>query len=115
MHVKVKNNWFQALTYEEEGEKLILHRPIAGPRNAHHEMRFSVAVEDAFPALGTHVVCHSLDDTLAHLNGKIGDIRSRLDDSDIYLVHFEDEDLGLCLVQRRHIQILFELPDVHCY
>ena len=28
---------------------------------------------------------------------------------------FEDEDLELCLVQRRHIQILFELPDVDCY
>ena len=109
--VKGKNNWFQALRYEEEGEKLIVHGPIAGPRNVHDEMTFSVAVEDAFPALCTPVVCHGLDDTLAHLNGKIGDIRSRGEDSDCYLVYFENEELDPQPVQAKFLRILFELPE----
>lgn len=113
--VKGKNNWFQAVRYEEEGEKLVVQGPITTPRKVEGEEMLTIAVDDAFPAFGIPFVCRGLKDELAHLNGKIGDARSYNKESDCYMVHFEDETLEPCLVQRKHIKILFELPDVDCH
>ena len=117
--IKYQNEWkfFQALRYEEDWEKCIVTGPIATaqglitkPRNTQDEKMFTVATENIFPALGTPVVCHGLE-SAPHLNGKIGDLKSRDNKTDCYGIHFEDKGLESCSVKRKNIRILFELPD----
>jgi hypothetical protein len=60
---------------------------------------------------GVPVVCHGLKNNAAHLNGKIGDIRSFDETTGRYGVYFEDESIKPRSVKPRNLRILFELPD----
>ena len=109
--VKGKNNWFQAVRYEEEGEKLVVQGPITTPRKVEGEEMLTIAPDDIFGLVqGTPVICTGLKQQ-THLNGKIGDVRSRGEDCDCYLVYFEDEGLDPQPVRAKFLRILFELPE----
>jgi hypothetical protein len=58
---------------------------------------------------GTPVICHGLKNTAAHLNGKIGDIRSFDETTGRYGVYFEDESIKPKSVKPRNLRIIFEL------
>lgn len=110
--VEGKSNWFQAIRYEEGGEKLVVQGPIAEPRNVEEEEMLTIAPPDDIFGLaqGTPVICTGLK-LQTHLNGKIGDVRSRGEETDCYLVYFEDEELDPQPVKAKFLRILFELPE----
>ena len=58
------------------------------------------------------VVCHSLENPAAHLNGKIGDARDYNKESRRYTIHFEDKSLEPVAITQTKMRILFELPDI---
>jgi len=111
---------FQALRYEDDGEKIIVNGP-----HWSEEKEIIFDTKDAIPVLGTPVICHGLIES-NHLNGKIGEIRDikkkrpagRLGHMLQYCekagryVHFEDEGLEPRLVKPENLRILFELPDI---
>ena len=103
---------YQALRYEDDGETCVVRGPIEDPRNVEKEEVFTVATVEIDLAYGTPVICHGLEGTLSLLNGKIGDLRTRSEESDMDTVYFEDKELGHCSVQPANVRILFELPDV---
>lgn len=114
-----KWTYFQALRYEDDGEKCVLRGPIASsfiwdctPRNISSQKTFTVASKDIHILVGTPVVCHELSIS-THLDGKIGDVRSVGGGLDLFKVkvHFEDSDLEPCLIKRDNVRILFDLPD----
>ena len=71
----------------------------------------TVATADIKPVLGTPVVCHGLKD-LSFLNGKIGDLQARGEESDdSYKVHFEDKKILPAEVKLGNLRIVFELPE----
>ena len=86
--------------------------PIAEPRCFQDEELYTVCVDDIIIKSGTPVICHGLEGTLAHLNGKIGDVRSYEEERDRYEVGFEDKNLQPRLVKQSNIRILFELPNI---
>ena len=109
--VEGKSHWFQSIRYEEGGNKLVVQGPIVKPRNVEGKEMLTVAPNDvSHLVFGTPVICTGLKQK-AHLNGKIGDIRSRGEDSDCYLVYFENEELDPQPVQAKFLRILFELPE----
>ena len=103
---------FQALRYEEDGEKCVMQGPIAKPRNIQEEETLTIDnTSDVlrFP-LGTPVVCNGLKKA-THLNGKIGDIRSYDEDNECYKVHFEDEGLEPWSLRAKFLRVVFELHE----
>ena len=108
-------NVFQALRYEEDGDKCVAQGPIMEPvRDTQAEQMFTVAASDLMFVFGTPVVCHGSKE-LSHLNGKIGDLRSWQEETNgRYMIHFEDEDRepsGGRMAEERNIRILFDLPN----
>ena len=102
---------FQALRYKEDCNAYVVQGPIAEPRRVQEEKDYSVCADGVVIVPSTPVICHGMEGTLAHLNGKIGDIRDDADcETDSYEVHFEDKDLHPCLVKRSNVRILFDLP-----
>ena len=103
---------FQALRYEKDSDAYIVQGPIANPRRVQDEQEYTLRADIVPIRLGTPVICHGLKGTLAHLNGKIGDLRSYEEEKDSYEVHFEDKDPQPCFVKHAHVRIVFELPDI---
>ena len=102
---------FQALRYEEDGKKCVVQGPVTKPRKIKDEETMTVATADIKPVLGTPVVCHGLKD-LSFLNGKIGDLQARGEESDdSYKVHFEDKKILPAEVKLENLRIVFELPE----
>ena len=91
-----------AIRYEDEGRRLVV-------RNTKGRC-FSGSPRDLVFWDGTPVVCHSLQDSDSHLNGKIGDARDYNKEDETYNVYFEDKSLGSVVIKRGHLNILFELP-----
>ena len=73
-----------------------------------------VPPDSALLGLGTPVIfiCRGQEE-FAHLNGKIGDVRSReaANGSLYYNVHFEEADTAPCRIEAKFLRILFELPE----
>ena len=70
-------NKYEAGGYSDEEEKYVVIRgPLPNPRIWDEEQIMTVAINDIIYLPGTAVICHGLKNA-AHLNGKIGDIRSR--------------------------------------
>ncbi|KAL9186608.1 hypothetical protein ACHAXT_005846 [Thalassiosira profunda] len=100
---------FQALRYNEsEGrEKCVVRGPISEPRSVDSESTISVPVDRVSHStackcgvgLGNPVVCRGLKHE-AHLNGKIGDVKSYDELSGCFYVQFEDSAIGLRLVKK---------------
>ena len=101
---------FQALRYEEDGEKCVLQGPVANPRYIPAEKTFPVASTYLMFCQGTPVICHGFKMS-THLNGKIGDLRPLQKESGNAAVHFDDESLEPHLVVPKNMRILFDLPE----
>ncbi|KAL7547715.1 hypothetical protein ACHAWF_010993, partial [Thalassiosira exigua] len=87
---------------------------VRGPIQPHgvsgDQKTFVVHVDQLRPTLGTVVICHGLEGSMAHLNGKLGDVRSREDGAHKYTVHFEDKNLEPYLVHPKNMIFVFQLP-----
>jgi hypothetical protein len=81
-------------------------------RNLDEEQTYTVANTDIILVLGTPVICHGLEEEEAHINGKIGDVRSVSEDDTVYTVHFEEEGLEPTEVKMENLRVVFELPPV---
>ena len=112
---------FQALRYENDGEKCVVQGPLAFPRQTEEEHECVFDSIDIILVPGTPVVCHSLQKA-AHLNGKIGEVRDvdmkeKEDgskyfdkDTDRCVVHFEDKSLKPVRVKAANLRVVFDLP-----
>ena len=102
---------YEAGGYSDEEEKYVAIRgPLSNPRIWDEEQIKTVAINDIIYLPGTAVVCHGLKNA-AHLNGKIGDVRSRDTSNGRFKVRFEDKSLKSALVKPENLRIVFELPD----
>lgn len=104
---------FEALSYEQDGQIIILKGPISYPRNLEKEKRIATLSSSVMPLVGCPVACHGLENEQSELNGKIGDLRSlpTFEDGAIrYTVHFEDKNLKSACVELKNLRIAFELP-----
>mmetsp|Transcript_34550 Transcript_34550/g.63541 ORF Transcript_34550/g.63541 Transcript_34550/m.63541 type:complete len:257 (+) Transcript_34550:274-1044(+) len=105
---------YQALRYEDGGDKIVVQGPILSPWNIHRnideETTFTVSNDQIFVALGTPVICHGLKNA-THLNGKLADLRLYHKDRDRYEINFEDKSLKPAFVRTEHFRIAFDLPD----
>jgi hypothetical protein len=114
-YLSAEQGLFQALRYDNDGEKIILRGPLPkllNERNVDEEKTFNVESKDIIPKIGTPVVCHGLRlRSMSRLNGKIGDIRVFSEDKSICEVHFEEEGLEPTKVRRENVRILFDLPE----
>lgn len=111
---KGRSNLFQALRYEDDGNKYVVKGPISmpGPRNVDEEETLTIESKEIIGfAPGTPVICNGL--RLAPvLNNKIGYVLGWSEfGSDIVCVRFEDKEQGTARVRVRKLRILFELPD----
>lgn len=111
-----KKGWYQALGYEDDGERCIVQGPMSedspyGPRNLEEEQKFSVPSKQILAATGTPVICHGLRcRSNSHLNGKIGDVSYYDAKHSKCVIDFEEEGLEPALVNVTNFRILFDLP-----
>jgi hypothetical protein len=113
--VSKENELFQILRHENDGKECVVSGPVpkrVEERNLDQEQTYTVANTDIILVLGTPVICHGLEEEEAHLNGKIGDVRSVSEDYNVYRVHFEEEGLGPTEVKMENLRVVFELPPV---
>ena len=89
---------------------MVVQGPVSCPRNVEGEELLTIAADSFVLALGTPVICTGLKQQ-KHLNGKIGDKRLKGEETDCYLVYFEDEELDPHSVKAKFLRILFELPE----
>ena len=59
---------------------------------------------------GTPVICKGLH-TATHLNGQIGDVRRRDEESGRYHIHFANTSLNPARIQARNLRVLINVPD----
>ena len=109
----VEDQWmyFVALEYVEEGKKCRLQGPVTNPRNVEAERSYIYPTEDVRLTAGIPVFCEGLEDDLSHLNGKIGDVRSRKRETGQYKVHFDDTDIEARFFNPENLRVLFRVPD----
>ena len=107
------------LRYDNDGEVCIITGPITdndplGEKEGDEGQPFGIPSTSVSPAIGCPVICHGLVNA-AHLNGKLGDVRSISfsKDSDRVVrlgVHFEDMSLKPAAVKPGNLRIAFVLP-----
>ena len=106
---------YQALRYENDGESIVVQGPYSlTKRNVEEEKVLTVESKDVIPRRGTPVIVHSVpEESISHLNGKIGDIRAYSEDEDDRTceIHFEEEELDPAFVKLENLRILFNLPE----
>ena len=109
---------YQALRYENDGESIVVKGPMIDEEKRDEETRdeekkvLTVESKDVTPRRGTPVVVHSLpEESMSHLNGKIGDIRGYSEDNRTCEIHFEEEGLDPAFVKLENLRILFDLPE----
>ena len=110
---------YHALRYDNDGEVCIITGPITdndplGEKEGDEGQPFGIPSTSVSPAIGCPVICHGLVNA-AHLNGKLGDVRSISfsKDSDRVVrlgVHFEDMSLKPAAVKPGNLRIAFVLP-----
>jgi hypothetical protein len=101
---------YQALRYETDGEICILTGPIVDEYDEGQTFRIESAL--MYPRAGCPVVCYGLINA-PHLNGKLGEVRSIVEDSSggvRFGVHFEEKGLMPAAVKSENLRIAFELP-----
>ena len=105
---------FQALRYEDSGDKCVVQGPVK--KDSHYEGRnkgtvYTVDSSSLLIVKGTPIICQGLKKA-AHLNGKLADIRSYDEYKERYTIHFEDKSLKPVAVKKENVRIAFDLPDV---
>lgn len=99
---------YEVLRISNDGRMYVLKKMSAPDEGKNTEVAFD---EDGFVmATGTPVVCQGLK-SAAHLNGKLGDVRSFNMDTGRYAIRFEDRSLGTVSVRPVNLRIAFDLPE----
>jgi hypothetical protein len=115
VYLSAEQGLFQALRYENDGDKIVVQGPLPkllNERNVDEEKTLTVDSKDIIPKKGTPVVVHSLGlRGTSRLNGKIGELRAFSKDDSICEVHFEEEGLEPTKVKLENVRILFDLPE----
>ena len=104
---------FQALRYEDSGDKCIVQGPVKKGINYEGRNKGTVYTVDSSSLLitnGTPIICRGLQKA-AHLNGKLADIRSFDKERERYTIHFEDKSMKPVAVKKENVRIVFDLPD----
>ncbi|KAL9187256.1 hypothetical protein ACHAXT_001359 [Thalassiosira profunda] len=96
---------FIALRYDCSGKKCVIQGPLQSPKNA----TFEVNAYPVIPNFGTPVICHGLK-SAAHLNGRVGEVRSVDREKDRFLVYLEGKEEPV-LVKLENLRIAFDLPE----
>ena len=101
-----------ANVHDNEEDCLVVKGPVS-PRNITEEETLTVAANGCsiFYVENTPVILFGLKKAM-HLNGKVGEIRSRNEMTGRYEVHFEDKNLTPHMILRENFSILFELPEI---
>ena len=97
--------------YTEGGTKCIVRGPIVQPRNEDSEQTYIMPIGQILLGVGIPVVVTGLKYATA-LNGKVGDLRSWVEEAGCFMVHFEDERLEPRPVRQEYLKIVFELPEL---
>ena len=102
---------FLALRYVRRGKKCVVQGPLQNPRNVDKEKTFEVNTHSIIPSFETPVICHGLK-SAAHLNGRVGDMRSVGEGhgKDRFLVYLEGKKEPV-LVKLENLRIAFDLPE----
>jgi len=93
-------------------QKLIIIGPITDPRNIANEKIMQLRQDHPTPCKGCPVICHGLVNN-PHLNGELGVVTTYRHDvgSEFQIqVFFEKKQLKSVWVNRKHLQVAFELP-----
>ena len=124
---------FQALRYDNDGERCIVTGPVTKPRREGQEQIFHVRTDLILPCPGCPVICHDLVTAgtayglvnASPLNGKLGAVKSFYrtnktgvdksgfcgDGSGVpVIVHFENSSQIPAVVKPENIRIAFDLP-----
>jgi len=100
---------WQVLGFEEDEEKYVIKGPIMHPRVENEELTIRVPINELIMLQGTPVTCHGLKNA-AHLNGKIGDVKSPYEEKvGRYVVRFEDKTIKPALVKPENLRIILDL------
>ena len=97
--------------YTEGGAKCIVRGPIVQPRDESSEQIYIMPIGQILLGVGIPVVVTGLRFSTA-LNGKIGDLRSWVEEAGCFMVHFEDERLEPRPVRQEYLKIVFEVPEL---
>jgi hypothetical protein len=104
----LEREYYQALRFE--GDKCVIRGPVKEQRVISEEKTLTVESNALFLVVGTPVICHGLKNS-AHLNGKIGDIRSFDSETMRYGVYFDDKSIIPKRVKGTSLSIMFDLPE----
>ena len=97
--------------YTEGGTKCVVRGPIVQPRNEDSEQIYIMPIGQIMLGVGIPVVVTGLKYSTA-LNGKVGDLRSWVEEAGCFMVHFEDEMLEPRPVRQEYLKIVFEMPQL---
>jgi len=115
VYVSSEQDWFQALRYENDGDKIVVRGPLPkfwDERKVEEEKTLTFESKDIIPKKGTPVVVHGLRlRSTSHLNGKIGELRAFSEEDSFYDLYFEEEGLEHIKVKLENVRILFDLPE----
>ena len=110
---------YHALRYDHDGEICIVTGPImdndsSGENEGGEGQPFGIPRTSVAPAVGCPVICHGLVNA-AHLNGKLGDVRSisfgKDSDREVrFVVHFEDKSLKPAAIKPGNLRNAIVLP-----
>lgn len=106
-----KLTWIFFVRYTEGGTKCVVRGPIIQPRNEDSEQIYIMPVGQILLGVGIPVVVAGLRYS-TDLNGKVGDLRSWVEEAGCFMVHFEDERLEPRPVRQEYLQIVFEMPEL---
>ena len=102
---------FSSSRYTEGGTKCFVRGPIVQPRNEDTEQTYIMPIGQFMLSVGMPVVVTGLK-YCTDLNGKIGDLRSWVEEAGCFMVHFEDESLAPRPVRQEYLKIVFEVPEL---
>jgi len=102
---------FEALRYTEAGRECVVRGPIVQPRDEDSEQTYIIPTGQLVFGVGIPVVVTGLRYSTS-LNGKIGDLRSWVEEAGCFMVHFEDEKFAPRPVRQEYLKIVFEVPEL---
>ena len=110
---------FQALRYDSDLNVCVVTGPITMPTRCQDQEEIRhVAIDLILPCPGCPVICHGLVTALtayglenaAHLNGKLGAVKSFRSGALQVVVHFENQSRMPAVVKTENLRIAFDLP-----
>ena len=110
---------FQALRYDSDLNVCVVTGPITMPTRCQDQEEIRhVAIDLILPCPGCPVICHGLVTALtayglenaAHLNGKLGAVKSFRSGALQVVVHFENQSQMPAVVKTENLRIAFDLP-----